>query len=668
MGESMKELLLKKWCIATGNEAVEERLMQALGIHPLVARLLVNRHLETSEVSQAFLQDTWSDMHDPFLLLGMDVAVDRIIQAMTNNEKIVIYGDYDVDGISSTALLYHFFLDEGVPVSYYIPDRKTEGYGLNIEAVEALIAKGTDLLITVDCGISSYEIVDVCKDRLDIIITDHHTVPEHVPPALAVINPKQRDCKYPFKELAGVGVAYKLCQAMHVRLHQKPYREHADIVALGTVADLMQLRGENRILVKEGIEALRRGGNIGLSALIEVADVPKEQLSAGHIAYSLAPRLNAAGRVAHAREGVALLIANNREEAMPLANILQEANMERQEIEKNILEEAKKQVLSQGDMAKYALVVDGKDWHPGVIGIVASRLIEAFYKPTFMITVSDGVGKGSCRSIEGFDIYAALESASHLFMQFGGHKQAAGFSIAEEQIPALREHMNTYCKEHLIEEQYIPTVRIDTLISEEDITPSLVREIALLEPYGMGNETPVFAYKEAIIESVQIIGRFKQHMKLELRIGSTLVEGLLWFAGDLQNQIFPGMQVNVAFQMQVNEWQGMERVQLLIQDVQIVNPETVYVTEDELRTLYPKIKRLFFMPRVEKHRILSEVVDLAKKHGESMKKWMLAIEIFKELGIIEERREEGMPPYFYWHMIKNKLDLVTSMTFIKHSK
>ncbi len=661
----MNEVKKKKWCIEPECNDAEKTMQQCMNTNAILSKLLVNRGITTEEAARSFLYDGISELEDPFSLKDMDKAIHRIEEALEKREKIVIYGDYDVDGITATSLLYRFFRKLEANVSYYIPERQSEGYGLNEEALEHLIQEGTDLIITVDCGISSADLVEAVKDRVSMIITDHHNAPEIIPPAYAVVNPKQADCPYADKNLSGVGVAFKLCQALWQKKYGKTYNEDLDIVALGTVADVVPLVGENRILVREGLKKINNCPQLGIDRLCIVAGLEGKEITTGHVGFTLAPRLNAAGRVAHATEGVRLLVTDDFDEAEEIALFLQETNAQRQAIERDILEQAIANVEEQGDKADKVLVVAGEEWHQGVIGIVASRLVEKYYKPTLVLSIHDGIGKGSCRSIDGFDMYEALSYAKDLLIQFGGHKQAAGFSIEEEKIPLLRERLTQYCQEHLTAEDYIPVVHIDAAVEGKQITLPHVKELSLLEPYGMGNPTPVFCVKEAKVTNVRLMGAEKNHVKFTLDCGGTQLDAISWFGRDYAQEIENDTVVKAAFTLSINEWQGQEMPQLMLQDIQPLYEKKITLTEEKLRNGYLMIKRLF---RQEKERKADIETDILRRDFPdfSTMEMLLAVEVFKELGIIETIKEDDVE-YYGWRQIRDKLDLCTSLTFIKYS-
>ena len=418
----------KRWQFASPDQGLMEALTTQLHISPILAQVLINRGIADVPEGVHFLHDTLADMADPFQMKGMETAVVRLEQAITEKQRIVVYGDYDVDGITSTSLVYSVLRDLGASPQFYIPERESEGYGLNEGALDQL-SRQTDLLITVDCGIASYDLVRQFSPVLDMIITDHHEPPDLIPPALAVLNPKQDGCSYPFKELAGAGVAYVLCRALWQHHCQEDLPGYADLAALGTIADLVPLTGENRILVRYGLAAMKEGKRTGLKALLDASNLSGRDITAGRIAFTAAPRLNAAGRISHATKGVELLLETDAAQAAADAAELSHLNTERQDIEHTIAQEAIAQIEGQGRGRDGVLIAYHEGWHVGVIGIAASRLVETYYRPSLVITVRDGIGKGSCRSISGFNMYEALQYAQDLLIQFGGHTMAAGFSV-----------------------------------------------------------------------------------------------------------------------------------------------------------------------------------------------------------------------------------------------
>ena len=656
----------KRWSIEPDHSQEEVQLAAELKVSPIVAKLLINRGLGDPHKARQFLVADMESLLSPWDLKGMREAVACVTKTMEEGGSIVVYGDYDVDGITATSVVYRFLKRCGASVSYYIPERQSEGYGLNLEALEGLIAKGTDLVITVDCGISSYDIVEAVRDRLALVITDHHEAPALIPRAVAVVDHKQPNCPYPDKNLAGVGVAYKLCQAIWQERTGEVYQADLDIVALGTVADVVPLVGENRILVKAGLSKMQLQPNRGMEALIDVAGLKDRKITAGHIGYTLAPRLNAAGRVAHATRAVELLTTPSQEEAYEIAEELQETNLERQALERDIHEMARQDVLKQGPDADYVVVVGGQDWHPGVIGIVASRLVEEFYKPTLVISIKDGIGKGSCRSIDNCNIYEALQSAEDLLIQFGGHQAAAGFSIKEDKIPALRERLAQYCKAHLAETDYLPIVDIDSQVAIDDIDVPLIEEIETLEPYGMANPTPVLALEEATISDLFLMGQQKKHAKVLLEREDSTIDAIAWNRPDLHASFFPGDRVKVAFTVQKNEWNGHVSPQLMIQDMALLEGRSLTLTKEGLRAMYTYVRNLLKGGSMPKFRLETELIR-RRPEGQTMPVAMASLEVFKELDLlVEETTEEGLESY-RWQPAQGQLHLETSITFMKYS-
>ena len=655
----------KRWRISTSDKEQENILIRELGVNPIVAKLMVNRHIDVDE-GRRFLQGSLSDLLDPFALKDMDVAVSLVQETIEKHKPIVIYGDYDVDGITATSVLYRFLKKLGADVTYYIPERQSEGYGLNLEALEHLIEQGTALVITVDCGISSYDIVEAVRDRIDMIITDHHTAPDMIPRAKAVINHKQKDCHYKDKNLSGVGVAFKLCQALWLTKTGEWYLDDLDIVALGTVADVVPLVGENRIIVKAGLEKMNSHPNLGIKKLVDVAGLHERTITSGHIGFTLAPRLNAAGRVTHATRAVELLVTDNADMAEAIAEELNETNRERQELERNIHELARIDVANQGHKADYVTVVAAEDWHPGVIGIVASRLVEEFYKPTLVISIHDGIGKGSCRSIDGFNIYDALKSCEDVLLQFGGHAAAAGFSIDANRIDELRDRLTAYCKAHVTAEEYIPVVAIDAELPVDDIDVDIIDRVSALEPYGMANSTPVFAVMEATVQDIMLMGQLKNHCKVILETSSGTLDAIAWNRPDLFKTIFIGTVVKVAFSLQKNEWQGMVSPQLMIQAIEPLTEEPITLSTEGLRQMYVIVKQAMRGRSQSVYNVEQEILR-CKPANQNNRSALTSLDVFKELGIIEEYTGDDGQLMLRWNAIEGKLDLVTSVTFLTYS-
>lgn len=635
------------------------------------ARILQRRGICTEEALRHFLKDTMADLADPFLMKGMPEAVQRIQRALEQNEKIVIYGDYDVDGITATSILYRFFHRLGADIGFYIPGREGEGYGLNAGAVEKLCGEGYQLLITVDCGISSAELIDTWADRMDFIVTDHHVPPETLPSrAVAVINPHQADCGYPYKELAGCGVAYTLCRALWKQMRQADYTEDVELAAVGTIADMVPLTGENRILVKTGLSRFRHTKVAGLKALLVASGILSEdreyrEVSADQISFGLAPRLNASGRIAHARKGVALMITDSAEEAKTMAAELCAINVERQTIERAIYQDALQRLEELEGQQSMVLVIDGKDWHPGVIGIVASRVLEQFHRPTLVITIRDGIGKGSCRSIPGFNIYEALKAHSDLLLQFGGHTMAAGFSIEEDKIPLFRERLNTYAAERLTEESCIPQLEIEQMVPLSEVTLDFIRSLALLEPCGCENPKPLFASRGVFVESTRRMGAENRHFKCLLSEGNTSVEAVFWNPGE-DNPCSSGEEVAIAYEPEIHEWYG-EHVQLIGKDIRELQPGgELLLDRPFLVEIFLRLRELLSGGSRPVSEVQHTLCSLYPGHCPEVK-LKAGLIVFEEIGILSRYSRNGQE-YFIYHALKDKMDLQMSPTFCRYRK
>jgi single-stranded-DNA-specific exonuclease len=554
------------------------------GVDPVIRRILYNRGIREEKEVKKFLFSNIDDLYNPYMMTDMNKGVERIINAIELGERIIIYGDYDVDGITSSSLLYLYFKTyPGVELNYYLPDRFNEGYGLNIDAIKGIIEQSFDLLITVDCGVRGNEEIEFARNNgLDVIVTDHHQPGETLPPALAVINPHRNDDSYPFRELAGVGVAFKLVQAIEEKTKGSYLTgeliKYLDLVALGTIADLVPLIDENRILVREGLKILNNKERIGLKALINSLGLNKKELNAGQVGYILAPPLNAAGRMESANIGVKLLISKSYEEAEDLSKKLVNFNNYRKKEEKRIFKEALLMLEDKLDEDK-CIVLASSEWHSGVIGIVASRLVEKFYLPTILITINEGIGKGSCRSIPGLNIYDALSNCSQFIDSFGGHAQAAGMTIKEEYINVFKNNFNNYLNKVLDEESLIPHLRLEGVLNPLELNLELYRKIEMIEPFGIGNPKPRFLLNNVDIQNCYTIGKENGHIKFSLNNG---INGIGFGFGDMKKEISEG-KVDLAFSLSINEWNNKKKLQLEIRDINIRN-------ESKYHPVYFKIK------------------------------------------------------------------------------
>jgi single-stranded-DNA-specific exonuclease len=549
-----------------------DRLLKDGNIPPLTARLLVNRGIVGPQAAGRFLSAALADLYDPFLLLGMEKAVSRLAKAARSGERICVYGDYDVDGITSVALLLGFFRGLGVDSFYFIPLRLEEGYGLSEEGLKCVAGQGAKVIISVDCGITSVAEAELCASLgVDLIITDHHMPGETIPPAFAVINPLQPGCPFPFKYLAGVGVAFNLMIGLRSRLRHEGLfvakdepnlREYLDLVALGTVADIVPLVDENRIFVKYGLMELTSSRRIGIQALKEVAGVTGE-VSCGAVGFRLAPRLNAAGRLEDAALGVELLLCGDRQKASVMATELDASNTERQALEKAILSDVLAKVRETPALQnRKSIVLASEEWHPGVIGIVASRIVDIFHRPTILIALQDGNGRGSGRSIPKFHLHDALHACSEHLVKFGGHKYAAGLSIEETTLKAFIEGFDEVASGLLTPADLIPELAVDAMLQPEEISYELAEALEAMAPFGMGNPEPVFMLEGIRVADLRILK--ERHLKLRLVAGERNLDAIGFNMAEKRD--IPDI-VTVAFSMQINEWNGRKSVQLRIRDI-----------------------------------------------------------------------------------------------------
>ena len=543
----------KKWVAYNKSYEHTEQLKNQLNIDEIIARTLINRGIENIEEAERFLKADITDMYDPFLLTDMEKAVDRILVAIEENEKICIYGDYDVDGVTSTALCVNTLRKLEADVIHYIPVRAEEGYGLNNEAIAQIAEMGVSLIITVDCGIRSVDVVKTVKEYgIDIIITDHHECGEVLPNAFAVINPHRQYSIYPFKDLAGVGVAFKLMQAVTDSIgYSELLFEVLDIAAIGTIADVVPLLDENRIIVKNGLEKLIDTENVGLKALIDVSGLKDKPISSYNIAFIIAPRINAAGRLADASRCVELLITENEALAYEIAEELERENSERQRIEAVILE------------------LDDLNWHPGVIGIVASRIVDQFSKPAILIAKDNEIGKGSARSMSGFNLYEAMSKCSDLFEKFGGHEMAAGLTIKADNIEAFRIKINEIAEEILQDKELLPELLVDYKLEHNDINLQTAKQLKNLEPFGMGNPNPFFVCRNLEILDRRLVGTSSKHVSLNLYDGSNSIKAIAFNMGNLYNVLSSGKKIDIICCMDINLWNNNENVQLIIKDIKL---------------------------------------------------------------------------------------------------
>lgn len=561
----------KYWDLRTYDKEEIKALAAKLEISPVTAGILWNRGLREENRIRDFLFGKKDTYYDPFLMKDMRLAAERILRAVDGREKIAVYGDYDVDGITASSLLYLYLTGLQANVSTYIPKREGEGYGLNNEALQYLYEEGITLVITVDCGISGVKEVAEAPRGMDIIITDHHRPPELLPAAFAIVNPKQADCMYPFKGLSGVGVAFKVCQALEkLRNPAAPFWEqYTELVALGTVADIVPLQDENRALVKRGMKAMETTSLTGLRKLLEVCRCYRETITTEKIGFILAPRLNAVGRLEHAQLAVELLTTKDEEAAERMANNLNDENAVRQEISRQIFTEAEA-LLAKQDSIGPAIVLAGqwdseaqKGWHPGVIGIVASRLVDKYYRPVILISISGEIAKGSCRSIPPLDLYDAIDACSADLVQFGGHSQAAGLTLESSKIEDFRKHFTDVVRNSLQPEDYQPHLTVDVEWDRhEELTLSFLHELQLLEPFGCENPVPIFMLRNAELHNPRLFGQELTHLRFFADIGSRSCHCIMWQGAQYQFCLCNNTQADIAFKPRINFFNNTESINL----------------------------------------------------------------------------------------------------------
>lgn len=555
----------KKWEVCQEEEEKVAELANKSHLSPLLASILINRNIDTVEKVEKFVNPTRNDFHDPFLMPDMDKAVERILKAIHTNEKVMIYGDYDVDGITSITVLKKFLLDRGLETGEYTPNRLEEGYGLNKEAVKFIYEQGYTLMITVDCGISGNEEIAYAKELgMEVIVTDHHEQGEEIPNCLAVIDAKRKDNQYPFNQLAGVGVVFKLIQAISIKLEldAKEYLKYLDIVCVGTISDIVPLVDENRVIAKLGLKLVAMTKNIGLKTLLN--SIGYKKIDSNTISFGVAPRINACGRMGAQEEALKLLLTENQEEANKITETLNQYNQERQATEKSIFEEAVQQI-EQTEKDNPCLVVGNEKWHHGVIGIVSSKVTELYFKPSILICFEDEEGKGSGRSIPGFDLHEALMNCSTYIERFGGHSMAIGITVKKENFENFKKEFQEYAKSKGISD-IIPIIKIDEETLLKNVSLETVRELSLLEPYGEANKVPLFLIRNLKIQSIRTLSEGK-HLKVKLGQDSYMIDAIGFGVGEWAEDYLIGDKVDVVGSLEVNSFNGNEQVQLVIKDM-----------------------------------------------------------------------------------------------------
>ncbi len=566
----------KRWVVKDADRAKIDELQQKLKIHPTLCQLLVQRGIDTFEKAETFFRPTYEHLHDPYLMKDMDLAVERIEQALINNERIMVYGDYDVDGTTAVALVYGFLSQIYSNMEYYIPDRYREGYGVSELGVKHAINQGVSLIIALDCGIKAVDNVAMAKEQgVDFIICDHHRPGEVLPPAVAVLDPKRDDCEYPFTELSGCGIGFKLVQAFAQR-NNVPFKfveEQLDITAVSIASDIVSLKGENRVLAYFGLERLNNAPRPGLKSLIETAGINRE-LKISDIVFVIGPRINAAGRLDSGKDAVRLLLSAENYTAQENAFKLESKNQERRKIDGDITREALHLIGQSPELkSKKSTVLFKPTWHKGVIGIVASRLIETYFRPTIILSGNDGKASGSARSVPGYDIYNAIKECSDLLDQFGGHKYAAGLTLDIEKIPAFIERFEEVVSSTITEEMLIPEIKVDAILDFKTVTDSFYKILDQFSPFGPGNMKPTFVSNNLrdTGRSAQV-GMDRRHLKIHAtQFGSFPIDGIGFNMGE-KYDLVRGNPFDLCYSLDMNEYKGKKKLQMNVKDIKQTEP------------------------------------------------------------------------------------------------
>ncbi len=555
--------MIKTWRLKENDEDKIASIANKYGVNNIVAQRLVEYNLKDEEI-KVFLNPTRKDFHNPFLLPDMEQAIERIIKAINNKEKIIVYGDYDADGITSTTIIKRYMKDRGIEIGTYIPNRLDEGYGLNKTAIKEIANEGYNLIITVDCGITAIKETLLAKELgMDIIITDHHEVPEELPNAVAVIDAKRKDSNYPFKELAGCGVAFKLIQALSIKLNiaENEWLKYIDIACIGTISDIVPLKDENRVIAKLGLKLVSVTRNIGLKTLIEISGYKK--IDSTFISFGISPRINACGRMGHQEDALNLFLTDDPIEARKLATKLENYNKERQDIEKNIYNQALEAIEKEKN--EPCVIIGKEGWHHGVIGIVASKITDLTYKPSILVCFEGENGKGSGRSIKGFDLHEAVKNNDSYLTAFGGHSMAIGLSLNVNNFEIFKQKVQEYARNSKIEELK-PELLIDYQIISKDLDIEKIKQLEVLEPYGEGNTLPVIIYKNLKIDSIRALSEGK-HLKLILLDGNSYIDAIGFNMGDLTNQFQIGDKVDIVGNIGINQFRNTENISITLKDI-----------------------------------------------------------------------------------------------------
>ena len=563
-------MIRQKWVTAPADESLVEKLSAETGMEKSIMRILVSRNIDTAEKINSFLNPDINKLYSPFLLKDMDKAAARIKKALEKGEKIAVYGDYDVDGITGVTVLLRFLRAVGGNCIYYIPDRQNDGYGLNKNAVDLISREGASMILTVDCGVTAVEEIAYAGELgMDVVVTDHHKCPETLPECAAVVDPKREDSDYPFRELAGVGVAFKLINAMGLDIPEEVYKEILSLTALGTVADIVPLTDENRTIVSYGLSMIREGSCPGITALAKEANISLENVNSTALSFQISPRINAAGRIGSADLAVKLFLSSEKKEIEEIASELNLINQQRQNVEKEIFDDALAIINSNKEYKNEEIIVLGKEgWHSGVIGIVASRITEEFYKPCIMVSFEGDIGKGSLRSVKGFNIYKALEAVSDTLVKFGGHELAAGITVKKENFELFKKRICEYAKENTDKANITKEILIDSEIETGEMNTDFAEKISALEPFGMGNPQPVFVIKKAKVITIR---DFKEgrHLNLTLEKKGKLFSAIGFSIGKYASTLHRNEEIYMIGTVAVNEYRGEKSFPFRIRDIRL---------------------------------------------------------------------------------------------------
>ncbi len=571
--------MTNKWIFTTLTNQqtdIQNNLANELNISPVLAKLLVLRDIHTFDEARRFFRPDFADLHDPFLMADMEKAVNRLTDAIQDNEKIMIYGDYDVDGTTSVSLVYKFIKKFYSNVEFYIPDRYHEGYGISTQGIDFANSQGVKLIIALDCGIKSIEKINYASElQIDFIICDHHTPDDELPNAIAVLDPKRPDCPYPFKHLSGCGVGFKLLQAFAQR-NNIPFSELIpllDLLALSIASDIVPITGENRILAYYGLKQLNSNPSVGVKSILEVCGLADKEINITDIVFKVGPRINASGRMKLASEAVELMVSSDVQFTKMKSSTINEYNNDRKDLDKNITDEAIQLIASNAAyLSRKSIVVYKPDWHKGVIGIVASRLSEEFYKPSIVLTSSNGFASGSARSVPGFDIYNAIDACRDLLENFGGHRYAAGLSMKEENVMLFTERFEQYVSKNITEEQTSPQIDIDAQIDFKDITPKFFSVLKQFGPFGPGNMKPIFSTKKVMdYGSSRLVGKEQEHLKLELVDSSSenVMNGIAFGMYEFNDHLKSMKPLDICYSLEENNFNGNTTIQLMIKDIKV---------------------------------------------------------------------------------------------------